>query len=457
MNKTEYDVQTIVAQCTPSGSGALALIRICGNDTVSLLNGMADLASGKKLIDQPTHTIHYGSIVSTNSTIDTVLFLLMRAPHTFTGQDTVEITCHNNPFIIQEIIAAVIAHGARLADPGEFSKRAVLNGKMDLVQAEAIDELIHANTYHALKRSLAQLQGSLSEWIEQIEQQLLHALALCNASFEFLDDESIEFSTTIAEIIINLQHEVAQITNSFNQQQHIRQGIRIALVGSVNAGKSSLFNTLIGKNRAIVTPIAGTTRDVIEAGLYKDGAYWTLIDTAGLRTTDDIIEQEGIARTFAQAHEADVLLLVFDASRTLQPSEQEIYNQLLRQYDQKIISVFNKCDAGLVEKPTNNAIICSTHTKEGIDALQQALHEKIAQLLAQHTSPFLINKRQQSYLQTLQSQLDEIAQLVNKKPTAYELIAIHLNEALAQLLQLTGKTVSESAMDQIFKHFCIGK
>ena len=253
------DDQTIIAQCTPRGSGAIALLRISGINAIEVTAHIAKLTGQKTLLDAVTHTIHYGSIVESNGTIiDNVLFLIMRAPKTFTGQDTVEITCHNNQFIIEQIIALAIANGARVAQEGEFTKRAVLNGKIDLVQAEAINELIHAQTQMALKQSLSQLNGSLSNWLVSIEQELLKALALSEASFEFLDEE-MEFAPQISAMITHVMGTITEIKKTYNQQQQIRQGIRVAIIGSVNAGKSSLFNALLNQNRAIVTAIAGTT------------------------------------------------------------------------------------------------------------------------------------------------------------------------------------------------------
>ena len=277
------DEQTIIAQCTPAGAGAIALLRMSGDDAITIADSIAQLTSKIKLSDCATHTIHYGWVTDQDGNhIDQVLFLLMKAPRTFTGQNTVEITCHNNPFIIEQIIAQTIAYGARIADKGEFSRRAFLNGKIDLVQAEAINELIHANTQQALKKSLSQVEGSLSHWIETIQTELFKARAYCEASFEFIDEE-INFAPQIKENIKNILSTITQLKKSFDQQSQIRQGLRIALIGSVNAGKSSLFNALLGKDRAIVTNIAGTTRDVIEAGVYRDGNYWTFVDTAGLR------------------------------------------------------------------------------------------------------------------------------------------------------------------------------
>src|SRR5690606_20229071 len=374
-------------------------------DTISVL------AHNKKLSSVKTHTIHYGWVVDGNNVrIDQVLFLVMHGPHTFTGDDTVEITCHNNPFIINAIIDAALTAGARIAQQGEFSRRAVLNNKIDLTQAEAINELIHANTQHALKQSLSQLQGSFSNWIHQLEKELLHALALANASFEFLDEENMEFGQQITDIINSITSIIEQLKKTFNQQQQIRQGIRIAIVGSVNTGKSSLFNALLNQERAIVTNIAGTTRDAIEAGLYKNGNYWTLIDTAGLRTTNDVIEQMGIIKSYAEAQKADIILLVFDGSRPLSTDELKVYNTIIDQYEKKLIIIHNKSD--LLQKNysfTNHQIIkTSSISKKNISHVEQAIQDKIAYLFASIDSPFLLNQRHYNALISLEQQLNTI-------------------------------------------------
>ncbi len=502
------DEQTIIAQCTPRGSGAIALLRISGADAILISDHIAQLPSGKKLSDAPTHTIHYANIYDTpGCPIDHVMITLMRAPKTFTGQDTVEITCHNNQFIVEQIISLAITAGARLAQEGEFSKRAVINGKIDLVQAEAINELIHAQTQLALKKSLAQLTGSFSYWIASIEKELLKALALCQASFEFLDEE-MEFAPQIHALITSVKTTIASVKKTFNQQQQIRQGIRIAIIGSVNAGKSSLFNALLNQERAIVTAIAGTTRDVIEAGIYTKNNYWTLVDTAGLRQTEDSIEQEGIRRSFQEAHTADIIILAYDSTCQLSEQEAAVYQKIHAEYENKIIAVVTKMDendsskncihAELVEassasilrqaqdefcptanqkqinplmvsasdqrviepsnhEPLQSVIPVSSKTKKNIAILEQTLEQKIAHLLEQMESPFLLNQRQHNLLLALEKKLDEIESMVTQKSVAYELLAIHLNDALAYLTELSGKAISEAGMDMVFREFCIGK
>lgn len=452
-----HDEETIIAQCTPRGSGAIALLRLSGLDAVAVVSCMARLPHAKSLLEQSSHTIHFGYVLdAAGSSIDQVLFLLMRAPSTFTGQDTVEITCHNNQFLIEQIISRAIACGARLAQEGEFTRRAYQHGKLDLLQAEAIDELIRANNQQALKKSLAQLTGSFSHWIAAVERKLVKATAWCEASFEFLDDEG-DFVQEIREQLQLLLAEVLKLQQSAQLQKHVRQGVRIALIGSVNAGKSSLFNALVQHKRAIVSDAAGTTRDSIEAGVYRESGYWTFIDTAGLRETENSIEKEGIERSHAEAALADIILLVFDASRALSPEEQTVYDAISVAYPTKIISVFNKADLN-ISCPELNAArsLISSLTGFGLPALELKLEEKVQELLKAHDSPFLVNKRHYQLLQRLAANLEAILALCHDAPP-YELISVHLKDALMGLSELTGKTVSEAALDAVFKEFCVGK
>jgi tRNA modification GTPase len=468
-----HDDQTIIAQCTPSGSGAIALLRISGADAIPIATRMSSLASGKVLAELPTHTIHYGNVVDAQGrVIDSVMFLLMHGPKTFTGQHTVEITCHNNPFIINEIIELAISYGARLAQEGEFTRRAVINKKIDLIQAEAINELIHAHTAQALKKSLAQLEGSFSHWIQQLEKELLKALAFSEASFEFIDEE-MEFGDRIKKSIDTILATITTIKKTFDQQQQIRQGVRIALIGSVNAGKSSLFNALLNKERAIVTNIAGTTRDVIEAGLYKSNSYWTLIDTAGLRQTHDIIEREGIVRSLQEAQLADIIILVVDSSRIMTDEEHTIYHEIITCHAHKIIIVHNKIDSSLrlsghsssasyggqatISETGIAALEISSKERTNIELLEQHIEQKISALFAQADAPFLLNKRQFTLLIALEKALRDIQQMVHADSIAYELLSYHLQDALAHVTELTGKTISEQGMDAVFREFCVGK
>ena len=452
------DQETIIAQCTPSGSGAIALIRMSGDNAIEIVDKIAKIAAGK-LINLPTHTIQFGWIVDDKEKhIDQVLFLLMRAPKTFTGLDTVEISCHNNPFVIEQILNQALKKGARLADPGEFTKRAFLNEKIDLVQAEAINELIHANTQTALKHSLSQMEGSFSQWISHLEKELLKIISFCEVSFEFLDEE-ISFDKQIKKLLESLAQTIEKLKKSFDQQQRIRQGIRIAIIGNVNAGKSSLLNALLEKDRAIVTHIPGTTRDVIEAGIYRGGNYWTLIDTAGLRETKDKIELEGIARSEKEAQRADVILLVFDGSERLSEKEIKIYNEIIQKYPKRVVLIKNKTD---LQEKTNSQIIhenvieISTKNKSNIKKVERAIEEKISILLSSLDLPFLINQRQFNTLLSLEKEVRSILKMM-KKEIAYELLSHHLKLALQSLSELSGKTIEKKNLDLIFDKFCVGK
>lgn len=456
-----HDDETIIAQCTPQGSGAIALLRISGSTALDVATKISHLASKTPLNQVPTHTIHYGWVIDgTGAHIDQVMFMVMHAPRTFTGQNTVEITCHNNPFIIQAIIKQALAHGARLAKEGEFTKRAVLSGKIDIIQAEAINELIHANTQMALKKSLAQLEGSFSHWVNSVQKDLVKALAFSEASFEFIDEE-MSFGPQIKTIIKNTLDTIDSLKKTFDQQLQIRQGIRIAIIGSVNAGKSSLFNALLNKDRAIVTSIAGTTRDALEAGLYKNGTYWTLIDTAGLRQTADIVEQEGIRRSGQEAQQADIILLVIDGSRVLTPEENAVYQDILATHAHKIIVIRNKADlpaqAPAQLSAQHKELSVSSKNKTAIDGVENAIAQKIDALLASAESPFLLNQRQFNLLLDLEKRLTALVTMIDSQMIHYELLSYHLNDALAHVSELTGKTISEQGMDAVFREFCVGK
>ncbi len=454
---------TIVALCTPVGAGALALIRLSGPQAWDTGNNFIRLKSSKVLLDMASHTVHAADIYDGSKTVDAVMVIALRGPRTFTGYDTLEITCHNNPFIIQEIIQLCINYGARPAQQGEFTRQAYDNKKIDLLQAESINELIAAQTQAAIKKSLSQLEGSLTSHIAIIEDMLCKSIAWCESSFEFLDDQG-DFHQEISGFLKKIIEAIKPIMAGYAAQKQIRQGYRVALIGSVNAGKSSLFNLLIGQKRAIVTPIAGTTRDSIENTLILGTITTTLIDTAGLRTTADVIEQEGIERSYQQAHESDVILLVIDGSRPVTEQELTIYRDLLARYPQKIILVQNKADlpnfsqSDLLESYPAD-VYATAGSEESKKLLESEIVKKISALSHDHEVPFLINKRHYELLQAVyQDIIHTQAMLENSGSTPhYELISDHLKQALEHISELTGKTVSEKALDRVFKEFCVGK
>jgi len=456
---------TIVAQSTPSGSGAIALIRLTGDRAVECVDAFARLTDGSLLSEKASHTVHLGWVVdATGEHIDQVFFILLKAPKTFTGEDTVEISCHNNPFIIQAIIDVALKAGARLAERGEFTRRAFEHGKVTLTQAEAINDLITAQTEQALKKSLAQLEGTFSHWIELIEQRLLKALAWCEASFELAEEED-QIVTSITLMIAEIQQLVADVKKNFDVRTQIKQGVRIALIGAVNAGKSSLFNTLLKQKRSIVTELAGTTRDTVEASLHHKGVFWTLIDTAGIRETDDLIEQEGIKRSLQEAARADLILLVVDSALPLSQEAERWYRELMVLHNQKIILVRNKMDKipapiqGLksVFPDYQKSINVSTITGMGCDTLETEIQAVIDQLFEKAQAPFLINQRHYTLLLTVEQELKLIDELLQHPVVAFELVAYRLREILEVMSSLTGKSISEEALNKVFQDFCVGK
>ncbi len=466
-NKTllPRDHETIVALATARGSGAIALIRASGKDAVEVADRIAQLSTGKSLIVQASHTIHHGFVLDKDGKpLDEVLFLLMRAPKTFTGQDTVEISCHNNQFIINAIIQSLIVAGARQAKPGEFTMRGFLNNKFDLIQAEAINELIHAPSEKILESSLAQLSGSLSHHFAQLEKQLIELLTLCEASFEFLEEElqDIALANNIRDRILSIHELIHNTQSNFSQQQRLKEGIRVSLIGLANAGKSSLFNALLGKDRAIVADLAGTTRDSIEAILYKNGHYWLLIDTAGLRHTDDGIELQGIQKSYDEALKADIILLIIDASKDIAAEELDIYNALIEKHRNKIVPVLSKCDIlaqDLQEKLSflpMPALATSAHTPLGLHNLEATLTEKINVLFALQSSPFVLTQRQFNLIGEIDKKLLYIEKLLDPS-VCYELMCYELRDLLERVGELTGKSISEEILDTVFSQFCIGK
>jgi tRNA modification GTPase len=456
------DRETIVACCTPlTGSGALAVIRISGPRAIAIATQSCQLASKQALSDQASHTIHYGSVMQTDGTIiDQVMYIILRAPKTFTGEETVEISCHHNLLIIEAIIQRMIAAGARLAQRGEFTRQAIANNKIDLLQAEAINELIHAHTEQGVRAALAQVSGSMSGVIAELERALVTLMAWCEASFEFIDEVTV-FHDILLERVTHVYQKITHLLQTAQRQALVRDGIRVVLAGSVNAGKSSLFNVLVRDDRAIVTPRAGTTRDTIEAQRTMRGISWTFIDTAGLRETYDDIEQVGIQRSWRMLDQADLILLVIDCSHAPSTEEQLNIKHILAAHGQRTIIVDHKSDSPqqYIHAISEYIHRCSvsSHTQAGIDVLEALLYQKAQELLAHHNMPFFVNQRHAALLTTLQEHINIILTLCRQNDPHYELVSAHMQQALECLTELTGKSVREAALDKVFQEFCVGK
>jgi len=450
----------IVAQCTPKGAGAIAIVRLSGQGVFDIVARMSQLSGKKTILNLSSQSISYGFVLDHRSKkIDEVLFLVMRRPRTFTGEDTIEINCHNNQLIVEEIIATAIHFGARHAMPGEFTKRAVLNGKIDIVQAEAIHELIVASSSEQLRIALAQKEGSLSAYIATIEQMIYEILCFAQASFEFIEEENPEFYEHILQKISAVQDKILHIRSYFNQQQRIKEGMRIAIIGSVNAGKSSLFNALLKKNRALVSDTPGTTRDSIESNLFRDGIQFTLIDTAGIRKTNDKIEESGIKRSLEEAALADVILLVIGVDSLHDAQEQAAYQELYQQYKEKTLIVISKNDLTATQPIQLNfadtVLPVSIFQEKSIDLLEKIILNRSKKLHGE-TTPFLISTRQFHLLLSIEELLKNMKKNL-EQAKSYELIAADAVQALQIIAQVTGKTIQERGMDAIFERFCVGK
>jgi tRNA modification GTPase len=453
--------QVIVALCTGSARAALALLRVCGVGAIALVEKCVRLPGQKILTAQASHTIHFAQIMDQDIVLDQVLLLLTKAPKTFTGQDTVEITCHGNPLLVEQIINLLVAGGARLAQPGEFSLRAVLNGKIDLLQAEAICELVSANTQLALTQSMRKLKSGLSHEIQQLETLIIGLIATLEASFEFLEEEErdVGFDQLITVALQKLLSQAAILETSCNNQSQISQGIKIALLGVPNAGKSTLFNRLVGHDRAIVNAQAGTTRDSIESLVMQQGQLWSLVDTAGIRQTSNAIEQEGVTRAFNEAALADVVLFLFDPSQELQP-QLLLLQQLQVNFNEKIIVIATKKDMVIPTKiDFNDAILqlqISAQTGEGIKKLQDLVSQKIQQLFASQASLFALNQRQRLLLQDFFTHL-KLLHKKFKQQAASEILVFELREMLQNLANLLGRDLQDEVLSNVFSKFCIGK
>ena len=411
------------------------------------------------LTNAKSHTIHYGHIVRDGQRIDEVMVSVMRAPATFTREDIVEINCHGGMQSTKAVLDTVLGAGARLALPGEFTKRAFLHGRIDLAQAEAVADLIHARTDLALNAANEQLAGKLSQRINQLRDDTMHVLAHVEAHIDF-PDEDIEPDTMngLIQRLESAEAFIDQLLATANEGQLIRRGIRVAIVGRPNAGKSSLLNQLLGHERAIVSDIAGTTRDTISEEAQIRGIPVVFVDTAGLQETDDVVEQEGVRRSRASLGQADLVLHVLDASEPLTPDARERLAELA---DHKCIVVLNKNDLpaqlGQADMHGNQAVPVSCVSGDGMEALKDAIRTSVWD--GEITSEMLevmVNSRHQEALNraktSLQASLDQL-----RAGAVLDLVAVDLRIATNAIGEIVGKTTTEDLLDSIFSTFCIGK
>lgn len=453
---------TIAAIATGMTNSGIGIVRISGSDAFSIIDKIYKTKKNKVLSQAESHTIHYGYIYDEETLVDEVMVSLMHAPRTYTGEDTVEINCHGGLFIVQKVLETVLKHGARMAEPGEFSKRGFLNGKMDLSKAEAVMDLIHSKSEYAYKNSLNQLKGNLLEKIKSCREKIIYEIAFIESALD--DPEHIDitgYSEKLQVTVNELEEEITKLITSSQNGKIIKEGIKTVILGKPNAGKSSLLNVLLGEERAIVTDIEGTTRDVLEESVNLGGIKLVIMDTAGIRTTKDVVEKIGVEKAKDYAKEADFIMYVVDSSKPLDENDEEICS-LLR--DKKSLVLLNKMDLTSVvtekemqEKTGSEVISISAKENLGIDNLAEKVKEMFLQGEINFNEDIMItNLRHKDLLQQALESLKMVEQSIeNNMPEDF--YSIDLMSAYTSLGYIIGEEVEEDLVNEIFSKFCMGK
>ena len=457
MNKLTGWDDTIVALATPQGISAIGVIRLSGKKVFTIIN---ELFSSKDLLQEPSHTLHVGFLKEEEKILDEVVVSLFKNPGSYTGEDVIEISCHGSPFVQSQIIEACIKRGARLAKPGEFTQRAFLNGKLDLAQAEAVADLIASNTAASQKTALHTIRGGFSKKLKELRERLIRFSALIELELDF-SQEDVEFAdrSQFYELINELTESTNQLINSFQLGNVIRNGVSAAIIGKPNAGKSTLLNSLLNENRAIVSDIPGTTRDTVEEMINIDGILFRLIDTAGIRRhSSDVIESAGMARSFEKMKEADLVLYLFDVSESVK----EIKERKAEMKDLNYLLVANKTDElgekAAIEKfaDIDKVIFISAKHQWHIETLKQRVVDAVLRGTIQTENTIITNARHYHSLKEVSKSLGEIKNgLDNKLPG--DLLALDIRRCLYYLGEITGEITNEDQLDYIFSKFCIGK
>jgi tRNA modification GTPase len=450
---------TIVALATPPGVSAIGVVRLSGKNAFTIID---KLFPSKNLSDQPSHSLHVGFIHDDGKILDEVVVSIFRNPRSYTGEDLVEISGHGSPYVLQQIIDACIKKGARLARPGEFTQRAFLNGKMDLTQAEAVADLIASNTTSSQKAALNNIRGGFSHQLKELRENLIRFSALIELELDF-SQEDVEFADRkqLHDLVEEVDKVTVSLINSFQLGNVIRNGISVAIIGKPNAGKSTLLNTLLNEDRAIVSEIPGTTRDTIEEVINIDGILFRLIDTAGIRQhTADVIESVGVKRSLEKMKQAGLVLYVFDVREAV--SELRKTRSELEANDLKFLLVANKIDDGdeteLKQKFSDRESIVFVSAKNGLhlETLKERMVDTVLQGQVQTESTIVTNARHYHALQQLHSSLVDVKKgLADKLPG--DLLALDIRRSLHYLGEITGEITNEDQLDYIFSKFCIGK
>ncbi|MCF8008696.1 MAG: tRNA uridine-5-carboxymethylaminomethyl(34) synthesis GTPase MnmE [Halanaerobiales bacterium] len=463
MNKMKED--TIAAIATPYGTSGTGKVRISGPNAIKIGSKIFQASSGKKLLQVESHTAHHGYIVNPeiNNAVDEVLAIVMIQPRSFTGEDVVEFDCHGGMVPLESVLELVINNGARMAEPGEFSKRAFMNGKIDMAQAEAIIEVINSKTAKSLSIAIEQLKGGLSEKIEKIKDDAVELLAHLEASIDFPEDEIEGFdSTQLHQRVKKIEEPIKGLLKTAKQGKLYQEGIKTVIVGKPNVGKSSLLNYLLQENRAIVTDIPGTTRDVIEEYINLDGIPLKIIDTAGVRESEDIVEKIGVKKTRNSLKKADLVLMMLDVSQGLTEEDLKVY-ELIK--NKPTILVINKTDLDqeidlkqLQKKFKEHPLLwISVKEEQGIEELKNTILDEILHENISSDQDVMITKvRHRNALQNALKAVNSLKRALDND-MAHDFLTIDLKDILFHLGSITGETVTEDIVDRIFSDFCLGK
>lgn len=460
---------TIAAISTSMSPSGIGIVRMSGEEAFKIADKIYKGKKGKKLSGQKSHTIHYGHIVDNENVIDEVLVMLMKGPHSYTGEDTVEINCHGGVYVVRRVFETLIKYGARPAEPGEFTKKAFLNGRMDLSQAEAVGDLIASKNEYALKSSISQLNGNIKQKISDIRNKIIYHTAFIETALDDPEHISVDgYGDVLAKEIDSLMMEISHLLSTCDDGRIIKEGIRTVIVGKPNAGKSSFMNVLLGEERAIVTDIAGTTRDVLEEHISLQGISLNLMDTAGIRDTDDYVEQIGVERAKGQVEDADLILYVIDASVPLDENDDEIFRIiagkhaiiLLNKSDLEVVvsknEIENRINAG---NPAYSIPVIHVSAKEnvGISEFSNILKDMFFEgELSFNDEIYITNIRHKTALQSAYEALGRVKESIDAGMPE-DFYSIDLMAAYEELGSITGETIGEDLINEIFSKFCMGK
>lgn len=456
-------METIAAISTGLSNGGISIIRVSGPDTFAVMDRIfSGKTPTKKLSEQKTHTIHYGYIKDGSEVVDEVLVSVMRAPHTYTAEDVAEINCHGGSLVTKKVLQTVLKQGVRLAEAGEFTKRAFLNGRIDLSKAEAVMEVIRAKSDLALKNSLAQLRGTVLQEISALRDKMIHHTAFIEAALDDPEHISLDgFTNELKASIIEIKNKLEKLITSADNGRMLREGIKTVILGRPNVGKSSLMNLFAGEERAIVTDIAGTTRDTIEETVTIRGIALSLMDTAGIRSTEDVVEKIGVEKAKKAAAEADLILYLADATENITEEEKEILSLIA---NKKTIVLMNKID--LCETPdttelehlTGQKVLCiSAKKEEGLDELYDTIETMFfGNDLSYNEELYITGERQKQSLMTAYDAMEKVLESI-EAGLPEDFYSIDLMQGYESLGEITGESVDEDLVNTIFREFCMGK